>query len=96
MSMIDIAPLLLAWAAGLGLGMLYFGGLWYTMRALPTTDWPVLLTLGSLVVRMTAVLLGFYFVATERWERLLACLFGFVVARLVVVAWLRPRQGVEN
>jgi N-ATPase, AtpR subunit len=33
---------------------------------------------------MSVVLAGFNFVSGGRWERLLACLLGFVIARLVI------------
>jgi F1F0 ATPase subunit 2 len=82
--------LALACAAGVGLGLFYFGGLWLTVRRLPTTRWPALLTLGSLLGRLAPTLVGFYLVMAGRWERLLACLVGFVLVRLVIVAWIRP------
>jgi len=39
-------------------------------------------------------LAGFYFVSGGHWERLLLCLLGFVIAR-VVVTWLTRLVG-EN
>ena len=33
---------------------------------------------------MSLALAGFYFVAGGHWQRLLACLLGFVIARLIV------------
>ena len=52
---------------------------------------PALWFLGSLLLRMGIALAGFYFVAGGDWERLLPCLLGFVVARLVVT-WLIGRR----
>ena len=80
--MTDLAPLLLPAAAGLALGLVYFGALWLTVRALPAARSPALLTLASLTARLALLLLGFHAVAAGRWERLLACLAGFVLARL--------------
>ncbi len=82
-------PLLLAGAAGLGLGLFYFGGLWLTVRWLPTVRSPVALTVGSLVGRTALTLLGFYLVMAGHWERMLACLVGFILVRYAVVAGLR-------
>ena len=43
---------------------------------------------------MSITLVGFYFIARDDWERLLLCLLGFVVARLVVT-WL-TRRGMPH
>lgn len=87
--MSDSLPLVLAVLVGVGLGLLFFGGLWLTMRWLPTTRWPLLLTLGSLLGRMLVTLGGFYLVMAGRWERLVACLCGFVAGRILVQVWTR-------
>lgn len=90
--MSPLVTLLLAWAAGLGLGLFYFGGLWLTIRRLPESKGPAALVLGSFVVRTALVLVGFYFVMGGRWERMLACLVGFMMARLALVSRLRPER----
>ncbi len=88
--MSPLLPPVLAWVAGLGLGLFYFGGLWLTIDRLPTLRRPAPVLIGSFVGRTAVALLGFYFVMGGRWERLLACLLGFVVARRMVIARLRP------
>jgi F1F0 ATPase subunit 2 len=45
---------------------------------------------GSLLLRMSIALAGFYFVSGGQWERLLLCLVGFVIARLGVTGLTRP------
>ena len=55
---------------------------------------PALWFFGSLLLRMSITLAGFYFVGREDWERWLLCLLGFVLARLVV-KWL-TRPPVEH
>ena len=37
-------------------------------------------------------LLGFYLVTADRWERLVACLIGFVLARMALVQFLKPER----
>lgn len=86
-------PVLLAFAAGLGLGLFYFGGLWLTVRRLPASRYPVPLLLISFAGRTAAAVVGFYFVMDGRWERALACLVGFLVARIVLTARLRPDRA---
>ena len=91
--------LLLAGPVGVGLGIVYFGGLWLTVRRLPDARWPALLLLGSMLGRTALTLLGFYLVMDARWERLLACLAGFILARMVLMRRLRSphlaREGQE-
>ncbi len=85
-----VVDLLLATLAGTALGAIFFGGLWWTARRGAASPQPALWFLGSLLLRMGIVLSGFYAVAGGHWERMLACLLGFVVARAVVMRLTRP------
>jgi len=82
--------LALAGLAGLLLSALSFGGLWWTVRLGVVSRRPALLFLGSLLLRTTVVVTGFYFVADGDWRRLLACLAGFVVARSIITRLAGP------
>jgi F1F0 ATPase subunit 2 len=90
--MTPFITLVLAWAAGTGLGLFYFGGLWLTIQQLPFSGGPALLLVGSFVGRTALTLVGFYLVMGGRWERMLACLVGFMMARLFLVSRLRPER----
>ena len=79
-----------ALVAGGLLGAVFFGGLRWTVRKGVSSKHPVHWFLGSMVLRMGIVLAGFYFVAGGHWQRLLMCLLGFVMARLVVTWLTRP------
>ena len=80
----------LAWLAGLLLGAIFFGGLWWTIRNCLSSQRPALWLLPSLLLRMSITLAGFYFVSGGYWQRLLLCLLGFVMARLAVTWLTRP------
>ena len=73
--------ILFAFMAGILMGFIYFGGLLVTVRALVGARQPALITLGSFLVRMLITLVGFYFVMGGRFDNLLACLVGFLLAR---------------
>ncbi|MGA2174878.1 MAG: ATP synthase subunit I [Verrucomicrobiota bacterium] len=90
----ETLTLALAWAAGGVLGAIFFGGLWWTVRKGVSSKQPALWFFGSLLLRMSIALAGFYFIGRGHWERLLLCLLGFVIARLVVT-WLTRLPG-EN
>jgi len=55
----DLQPLLPASAAGLALGAIFFGGLWWTVRKVASSPWPALWVLVSLAVRMSMALAAF-------------------------------------
>jgi F1F0 ATPase subunit 2 len=86
--------LALALVSGLLLGALFFGGLWWTVRKGVLSKSPALWFLGSMLLRMGIVLVGFYLVGRGDWQRLVACLLGFIIARLIVTRLTRTR--IEN
>jgi len=86
----ETLTLALASGAGLLLGAIFFGGLWWTVRRGVSSKHPAAWFLGSLLLRMSIALAGFYFVSGGRGERLLLCLLGFIMARLVVMWLTRP------
>ena len=88
--------LALASLAGGGLGAIFFGGLWWTVRRGISSPRPQLWFLGSLVLRTSIVLAGFYFVGRGQWQRLLLCLIGFVMGRLIVMRLTRTSSGESN
>ena len=88
----ETLTLVLAWMAGGALGAIFFGGLWWTVRKGISSPCPALWFLGSMLLRMSIALAGFYFVGRGQWERLLICLLGFVMARLVVMWLTRPSR----
>ncbi|MEO6567844.1 MAG: ATP synthase subunit I [Opitutaceae bacterium] len=80
--------LALAVVAGAALGAIFFGGLWWTVRRGALSSRPALWFLGSALLRMGLALAVFYFVGGGEWQRLVACLTGFLVARLLVTRWV--------
>lgn len=86
--MSDPIVLLLSAMVGLAMGAFFFGGLWWTLRKVLVSPRPVLWQLGSLLLRFGVVLAGFYFVADGMWQRMVACLAGFVVARIILLRLL--------
>ena len=83
----DLAPAL---AVGGLLGVFFFAGLWWTVRRLESTKHVALLFLGSMLLRIAIVVLGFYFILGDNWQHLLTGLLGFVMARMLVT-WLTRR-----
>ena len=76
---------ILVFIAGIALGVIFFGGLWLTVKKMVTAKIPALWVLGSFIVRLGIVLPGFYFISSGNWQRLVICLIGFVAARFIII-----------
>ncbi|MEO7877394.1 MAG: ATP synthase subunit I [Dokdonella sp.] len=85
--MSDVLTWGLAWLAGVGLGAMFFGGLWWTVRRGLLSAYPALWFLASAMLRTAVVLAGFQVASDGQWRRLLLCLLGFVMAR-EGITWL--------
>jgi F1F0 ATPase subunit 2 len=92
----EALTLVLAWVAGGVLGAMFFGGLWWTVQKGVSSKRSALWFFGSLLLRMSIALAGFYFVSGGDWDRLLACLLGFVIARFVVTQLTGPPVEHQN
>jgi F1F0 ATPase subunit 2 len=88
--------LVAALAAGILLGAIFFGGLWWTVRKGVTAKNPALWFLGSVLLRTGIALAGFYFVARGDWKKLLLCLLGFLIARVVGLRLTRPNKETNH
>ncbi|HEO69955.1 MAG TPA: ATP synthase subunit I [Candidatus Hydrogenedentes bacterium] len=82
----------LAGLTGLALGLFFFAGLRWTLRRAAAARRPVPLLLGSFAVRVGIVVLGLALVGQDRWDRYVAALLGFLVARIVAVHVWRPER----
>lgn len=80
----EIVNLGISLGAGLFLGFLFFGGLWWTVQKGTSAKQPALWFLLSHIVRTSAVVSGFYFLGRDQPLQLLMGLLGFFFARLLV------------
>jgi len=94
--MTELLQMALVLIAGMLLGALFFGGLWWTVRKGLSARQPALWFGTSLLLRTASVLAGFYFVGGQHWRRLLLCLLGFFIARLIVTRWTAKRVPGET
>lgn len=75
--------LLWAFSAGAFIGVIYFASMRWTVARLVRARQPIIWLLGGATVRIALVLPLFYIVMAAEWQRMLACLVGFVVGRIV-------------
>jgi len=88
----ETLTLVLTLVTGVLLGAMFFGGLWWTVRKGVSSKQPAFWFFGSLLLRTSIALAGFYFIARGHWERMLVCLLGFVMARLIVIRLTRAAE----
>lgn len=86
----DIFPLLFALSAGIVLGVIFYGGLWWTVRKGLSSNHAGFWFLSSLLLRSGIGLSGFYFIGRDHPERLLVCLTGFIAARMIIMRLTDP------
>jgi F1F0 ATPase subunit 2 len=84
-----VSALVLSLLAGVLLGAIFFGGLWWTIRRGVSSKQPAAWFFFSLLIRTGIALAGFYFLARGDWRRVLFCLLGFILARLLVTWFTR-------
>ena len=85
----DLSAMILAPLAGVLLGVIFFGGLWWTIQRGISSKNPAILFSGSLLLRTAITIAGFYLISRGNWRNLMTCLFGFLLARLVLTRYLR-------
>lgn len=77
-------------AAGVLLGLLYFGGLWVTLKRIEGARRPAVLLVGSYLVRLTVAGAGFGALVLWGIGPAAAGLVGFLLARTALVRRLSP------
>lgn len=83
--MSDVWTLLAMGAVGIGLGVVFFGGLMLTTARLARCRRPMLWMLASFVVRTGAVVAAFVWLARWRWQFVAVAMLGFVLTRFLFV-----------
>jgi F1F0 ATPase subunit 2 len=92
----EILHVLPSLIAGMLLGAMFFGGLWWTVRKGVSSARPALWFFGSLLLRTSMTLAGFYMVSDGHWEKLLVCLVGFTMARPIVTRLTRSNEKATH
>ena len=85
----DIVTMVAVFFAGLLLGGFFFGGLLWTVNQGVASKRPTVLFLGSSLIRTATVLFSFWLLSAGLWERILICLAGFFIARVVLIFFTR-------
>jgi F1F0 ATPase subunit 2 len=94
--MVEALLLVPALSAGILIGILFFGGLCFTIRKGLSSEHPALWFFSSWLLRMTLVVGGFYLIAAGQLGKLLACTAGFFTARFIVKIFMNDLEKTHN
>lgn len=90
----ELLEVLAAFLVGIALGAFYFGSLWWVVRRVATLRRPELWLFVSFLARTAITLTGLFVVTEGRWERVAACMAGFLLARTAFVRRVRRPSTV--
>jgi len=97
---VEIVPiwkLAVALAAGVAIGLVYFGGLWMTVRRLSDARRPHVWALVSFAARTVVAVATIGLMAwLGGWQTLAACMAGFIAMRLVTARMLANPGGLHG
>jgi F1F0 ATPase subunit 2 len=76
--------LLMSFLGGALLGVFYFNSLWKTVKKVTDEGRQGMFMITGYFIRTGIVLAGFYLIMSGRWERMVAALAGFIIAREIM------------
>lgn len=82
-----IVQLVISFFLGIFLGILYFGGLWVTVKQLAETNRPALMFVSSFLIRILIFTAGFYYAVTTGILQALICILSFIITRKVFLKY---------
>ena len=85
----DVLMLILVFAAGVLLGLIFFGGLWWTILRGVESPRPALWFFGGFLLRMVFLLAAFYYLSGGNWIRLILLGAGVLLSRGLVLRWTK-------
>lgn len=91
--------LFLSLLTGLFIGMIFFYGLWRTIKIMATSKTPALWMFGSAISRIGLLLFGFYFVTSlsteDKLMRIILCFIGILIARFIVTKTIEIKEKTK-
>jgi len=91
----ETVSMIVAFVGGAVLGVIFFGGLWLTVKKVVLEKAPSLWIFSSFILRISITVVGFYFIGAGNWQRLIICLLGFTVARFIVIYFTKTLEAKQ-
>ncbi len=84
---------MIAFITGLLVGIIFFGGLYWTVQKINEVSNPSILIALSFVLRMAVLLFGLYYVSKSGYKDVLFALAGIMLMRYILIFTIRkPRE----
>lgn len=81
--------------SGILIGIVFYGGLWLTVKKAATMKAAGILFSLSFLLRTGIALMAFYYISDGNWKKLLECLAGFVIAKFIVTQYTNVKQNTS-
>lgn len=91
----EMEILLVALVAGMLTGIVFFGGLWLTLKKWKDSPKAGLWFFISFLLRSIITLGLFYWVSAGDWKRFLACLAGFILSRVIITRVIKSEKKMH-
>lgn len=92
----DTTDIILMILAGIFIGLLYYGGLWLTVKRAVATKIPALWFGISFIFRTGIALAGFYFLSQGSRHHLLECIAGFIIGKFLVTRFTGSKKVLTS
>ncbi|MBE3653590.1 hypothetical protein BOO91_11445 [Vibrio navarrensis] len=76
---------IVALIAGMGLGVIFFASLWWSVKRCTQSTTPLRWFISSFIARTVFVLAGFYLIGAGQLLKFGMCLLGFILARVIIL-----------
>lgn len=83
----------IAFLGGIVLGIIFFGGLYWTISLFDKVKYPAALMSISMIIRMAILLIGFYLLMNDNYMNLLLALVGVITVRIFMTFNLKKNSN---
>ncbi len=81
--------MIFSFIGGIILGLIFFGGLYYTTKKLSIVKRPALFVIASIVLRMAILIGGLYFIFSGDIIRLLIAIVGVFISKYIAIYFVK-------
>ena len=89
---LGVVDTVLCLTAGIGVGVVYFWGLWLTLKKVKTVKRYGRLLVFSWFVRNAFMLGAFYLIMQNDWQRLVAAFAGVMIVRFASISFAKKKN----
>ncbi len=85
--------MVIAFLTGVLLGVVFFGGLYFSVNRMVDMKHPAVFMIASLIIRMLIVVLGLYLIRGDNFYNIPLALLGIILARTLLTSWVKKKEN---